>query len=248
MWSSVILAAALCSVVVYAAPTFGRDSVGKFSRSAARRQFLTSIRSFNCTVGKSQPLRPICWLILLLQQCEWRCGKQCLLYCEQRELPSCRVCETHDHQRLLNVSTALQVFQVSRLIVTRFDSTQGYVALDTTNKLIVVSYQGTSTKTNPIDIFTDLDILQVQTTLCGTAKTVEGCKVHAGFYEAMVESSKVVTPIVAAAVKAHPTFRVVSTGHSLGGAISVLLGVQLRNAGYIVDIVSSFQHPIWISF
>ena len=47
-----------------------------------------------------------------------------------------------------------------------------------------------------------------------------------------------VTAAVTKAVAANPTYKIVSTGHSLGAAVAALLGVMLRNDGHTVDIVN----------
>ena len=64
---------------------------------------------------------------------------------------------------------------------------------------------------------------------------------HQGFYDAMQQASTVVTPVIAAAASAYPTYKVVMTGHSLGAAIAALFGTKLRNSGYTVDIVSYLE-------
>ena len=54
----------------------------------------------------------------------------------------------------------------------------------------------------------------------------------------MEDASVIVGPVVVAAVAEYPDYRVVTTGHSLGGAVAALLGTDLRNNGLVVDIVS----------
>lgn len=89
-----------------------------------------------------------------------------------------------------------------------------------------------------MDFITDIDIMQQETSLCGVADTLDGCSVHEGFYKAMQDNANIVNEVVAKAASLYPSYRIVTTGHSLGGAIAALLGTQLRNEGYIVDIVS----------
>lgn len=39
------------------------------------------------------------------------------------------------------------------------------------------------------------------------------------------------------AAAANPSYKIVSTGHSLGGAIAAFAAAELRNSGYTVDMV-----------
>jgi predicted lipase len=116
-----------------------------------------------------------------------------------------------------------------------------YVARDDVSQLIIVAIQGTSTVSNPTDFVTDIDIIQWYSSLCGSANKVDGCSVHDGFHRTMKDAANVVNSVVAAAEKDYPSYRIVTTGHSFGGAIAALLGTELRNEGQIVDIVSYVQ-------
>ncbi|KAH8687608.1 Alpha/Beta hydrolase protein [Tricladium varicosporioides] len=122
-----------------------------------------------------------------------------------------------------------------------FSNTTGFVAVDDTHKLIVISIQGTQAKTNLASVLTDLQIDRVNTPLCGTANKNDGCEVHMGFYNAALDVQATVTKAVATAKAAHPDYKVVATGHSLGAAVSALLATMLRNAGTNVDLYTYGQ-------
>ena len=102
----------------------------------------------------------------------------------------------------------------------------------------MVSIQGTSLSSNPIGFLADIDVISVQTNLCGSANTHDGCSVHDGFYAAALAAFPVVSTNVASAIVANPSYQIVCTGHSLGGAIAALLATMLRNQGHCVDLVS----------
>ncbi|KAK4217582.1 Alpha/Beta hydrolase protein [Rhypophila decipiens] len=105
--------------------------------------------------------------------------------------------------------------------------TRGLIAIDPVRSLIVVSFRGSASVRNWI---TDASFAQIPCTL-GT-----GCLVHAGFASAWSEVSAVVLTGVASARAANPTYSVISTGHSLGGAVATLAAAYLREAGHPTDL------------
>ena len=105
--------------------------------------------------------------------------------------------------------------------------------------MIVVAFQGTSIASNPVDALTDIDIIRIPTTLCGNANRHDGCLVHAGSLQAMHDVQRLITVSVDSAIALHPNYELLVTGHSLGGAIAALMATVLRNAGKVVDLVSS---------
>ncbi|KAL6712673.1 hypothetical protein ACN47E_000550 [Coniothyrium glycines] len=103
----------------------------------------------------------------------------------------------------------------------------GFVAVDHTNKLIVVSFRGSSS----IDAWrTNLDFDTVSTDLCS------GCTAHRGFWQSWLDAKDRVVPAVKQASASFPSYSVTVTGHSLGGAIASLAATSLRNSGYTVAL------------
>lgn len=109
---------------------------------------------------------------------------------------------------------------------TNTDAT-GFVAVDTTNSLIVISFRGSSSVRNWI---TNANFGLADIDFCAN------CKAHAGFKKSWNEARPSVWPAVTAAKAAHPTFKIVATGHSLGGAMAELAAGALRAAGTAVDL------------
>jgi thioesterase domain-containing protein len=67
--------------------------------------------------------------------------------------------------------------------------------------------------------------------------TCDGCRGFTGLWSAWSEVKESVTAAVTAAQKANPDYRVLVTGHSLGGGIAAIAAVELRNTGLVVDMV-----------
>jgi predicted lipase len=109
----------------------------------------------------------------------------------------------------------------------------GFVAVDSTNRKIVVSFRGSSSVRNWL---TNVDFSVMQTDLC------DGCTVHQGFWRSWLEARPGILAAVKEAVSRNPGYGIVSTGHSLGGALATLCAATLRNSGYDVALVSMSSH------
>ncbi|KAL7625674.1 hypothetical protein AAE478_004895 [Parahypoxylon ruwenzoriense] len=97
---------------------------------------------------------------------------------------------------------------------------QGFVSSDDTNKVIVVSFQGSTSIRNWI---TDFEFIQVPCDL------VDGCLIHLGFKTAYDEIEEELLAALATARGAHPNYRIIFTGHSLGGAVATVAAGYVRS-------------------
>ncbi|KAJ9621281.1 hypothetical protein H2203_007333 [Taxawa tesnikishii (nom. ined.)] len=103
----------------------------------------------------------------------------------------------------------------------------GYLAVDHTNKLIVLAFRGSHSLSNWIS---NINILFKDWSLCS------GCRVHAGFLESWTATRNDVAAPLKAAVAANPGYPIVATGHSLGAAVATLAAAELRTQGYNVGL------------
>lgn len=117
---------------------------------------------------------------------------------------------------------------------TTVTDTTGFVAIDTTNSLIVVSFRGSRSIQNWI---ANVDFGTTATTICS------GCPGHTGFWNSWQEARSIVVPAVQAARAAHPSFQILVTGHSLGGAVADFAAADLRNSGYSNVVLYTFGAP-----
>lgn len=115
----------------------------------------------------------------------------------------------------------------------------GYLAADSTNKLIVLSFRGSRSPANWIAnldfIFDDAD------ELCAD------CKVHGGFWKAWHTVSDALKAEIQKARAAHPDYKLVFTGHSLGAAIATLGAAELRTTEkWAIDVVCAQMHGVFL--
>ncbi|KAF6834025.1 lipase [Colletotrichum plurivorum] len=104
---------------------------------------------------------------------------------------------------------------------------EGFVATDPARKNIVVAFRGSHSVRNWItNLLFSLD----------DCDFTDGCKIHSGFANAWDEVKETIIAAVQSAKSANPDYTVITTGHSLGGAIATIAGAELRREGYAVDI------------
>jgi len=74
------------------------------------------------------------------------------------------------------------------------------------------------------------------------APKCNNCTVHMGFYTSWRHTRDAILPDVQAALAAHPNYALVLVGHSLGGAVAALAGLELQAQGHS-PTVTTFGEP-----
>jgi len=123
----------------------------------------------------------------------------------------------------------IRLWCTKQYLSTTLTGVTGYVALDPTHNLIVVAFRGSASIQNWV---ANLDIAATTTTLCS------GCTAHSGFWKSWLDARKDVTGAIEKLSSANPSYKIVVTGHSLGGAIATIAAAELRNSGYTVTMYS----------
>ncbi|KAL3476457.1 Alpha/Beta hydrolase protein [Aspergillus californicus] len=109
-----------------------------------------------------------------------------------------------------------------------FGDVAGFLAADTTNELIVLSFRGSRTLDTWI---ANLDFgLEAVDDLC------TGCEVHGGFWKSWEVVADSIASGIESALTTYPGYTVVFTGHSFGAALATLGAAELRKAGYTIEL------------
>jgi len=111
---------------------------------------------------------------------------------------------------------------------------QGYVGYSTTHSAIIVAFRGSSNTKNWID---DFDATQVTYGKCS------GCVIHKGFYQGYNTVSASVKAQVTTLVAKYRGAPIYVTGHSLGGALSVVAALDIHETFNNVEKLYTFGQP-----
>ncbi|KAG1057643.1 hypothetical protein G6F43_000532 [Rhizopus delemar] len=107
-------------------------------------------------------------------------------------------------------------------LITTFKSavsdTNGFVVTSASQKTLFLVFRGTTSYQQ--------SVVDMTANLIPFSK-VSGAMVHAGFYNSVKEVINNYYPKIQAEIKANPNYKVVVTGHSLGGAQALIAGVDL---------------------
>lgn len=105
----------------------------------------------------------------------------------------------------------------------------GFVAADRTNKLIVLSFRGSSNLDNWL--------ADINFPLTDASSLCAGCQVHSGFWQAWGTVESRIKSDIDSAMQTYPGYALVFTGHSYGAALAALAATSLRNDGKTVQLV-----------
>ncbi|KIX92906.1 uncharacterized protein Z520_11382 [Fonsecaea multimorphosa CBS 102226] len=103
----------------------------------------------------------------------------------------------------------------------------GFVAVDHTNQLIVMSFRGTTSFEN---ILADINLVMEPWDVC------DSCTAHSGFLDSWQTVKPQIQNVLANAKATYPSYQIISTGHSLGGAVATLAAADLRSSGYDIAL------------
>jgi len=124
----------------------------------------------------------------------------------------------------------------------------GYIAVDhdVNNPRVIVAFRGTYSIANTVvDLSTkpqEYAPYPGETDPTRPAPRCMNCTVHTGFYSSWNITSPVIIPDIEATPAAYPGYQLTLVGHSLGGAVAALAGLDFVSRGWD-PMVTTFGEP-----
>lgn len=130
----------------------------------------------------------------------------------------------------------------------REEDATGYIALDHLSRSLIVVFRGTSSRR---DWLRDVDIIPVPYTPLVILNEMlkfqenelfDNCKVHRGFYQMLQEIFPLLIQKIEELFNEYNDYSLVISGHSLGAALTLLVGIECKLLGYD-PLVVNFAGP-----
>lgn len=117
---------------------------------------------------------------------------------------------------------------------------QGYYAVDHNKGWVILTFRGTSSYRDWIQ---DFDIKQVPYLMISGSTKCKNCKIHRGFHKFLVSNCATIVSEVTKLKGKKPDYKLVIVGHSLGGALAHLTGLEFQVMGYS-PLVVTYGEPM----
>ncbi|KAG0634801.1 Alpha/Beta hydrolase protein [Tuber brumale] len=146
-------------------------------------------------------------------------------YCDPDHIPGTEVsCKN----KICPQVTANSVTTIIEFADTTSSDTTGIVARDDTKRTITVSYRGTQSIRNWF--------ANVQLRWKDASVYCPRCKLHTGFYNAFRDAFPPILSSVNSLRAQYPSYKLIVTGHSFGGALATITATEFRRLGYTTEL------------
>ncbi|SGZ46292.1 CIC11C00000003095 [Sungouiella intermedia] len=123
-----------------------------------------------------------------------------------------------------------------------FDVGSSFISVDHHERTLYLTFRGTSSTQdwlNNFDAFlVDYTPLVFTNGMSAKELRCEECKIHRGFNSFVTQNGVKVVKEMTKMKKKYPNYQIVVSGHSLGGAMALLAGIELRILGYDTLVVT----------